>query len=363
MRDDEEMVDLPLGVLEGDGIGREIVPATVRVVDEAMRAVGAGAIAWQPLPFGAAAITTHGNPFPEVTDEALASLPGWLLGPHDNASYPAEFRAETAPGGRIRKRYGLYANIRPAAALPGVRAVRPDLDVVIVRENTEGFYADRNMVTGSGEFMPTPDVALAVAVVTRPACARIARTAFQLARQRRRRVTVVHKSNVLALTTGLFLETCRATARDFPDVAIDDEHVDAMAAHLVRGGDYDVIVTENMFGDILSDLAGELAGSLGMAASLNASENQAMAQAAHGAAPDIAGKNRANPTAMFLSAAMLLDWLGDREKARELRRAAQRIRRAVAATTTAGIATADLGGLASTSEFTENVLARVVRWS
>lgn len=363
MRHDEGMVDVTLGVLEGDGIGREIVPATVRVVDEAMRAASAGRITWEPLPFGAAAIDSHGSPFPSVTEQALDRLSGWLLGPHDNASYPAELRAETAPGGRIRKRYGLYANIRPAAALPGVRSLRPDIDVVIVRENTEGFYADRNMFTGSGEFMPTRDVAMAVGVVTREACVRIAHTAFQLARLRRRHVTVVHKSNVLPLTTGLFLNTCRDVAEEYLDVRFDDEHVDAMAAHLVRGGDYDVIVTENMFGDILSDLAGELSGSLGMAASLNVSESQAMAQAAHGSAPDIAGKNRANPSALFLSAAMLLDWLGQRHNSPGYGRAAQRIRRALTATVAAGIATADLGGLASTSEFTEHVLARVARWS
>ncbi|AEF39934.1 isocitrate/isopropylmalate dehydrogenase family protein [Hoyosella subflava] len=361
--DDEGMVDLSLGVLEGDGIGGEIVPATVRVVDAAMRATSAGAITWQNLPFGASAIQTHGSPLPPETQDALSDLPGWLLGPHDNASYPDEFRTMTAPGGTIRKRYGLYANIRPAVALPGVRSVRPDIDVVIVRENTEGFYADRNMFTGSGEFMPTKDVAMAVAVVTREACTRIARTAFTLAQQRRNRVTVVHKANVLPLTTGLFLETCREVGHEFPGVRIDDVHVDAMAAHLVRGGDYDVIVTENMFGDILSDLAGELSGSLGIAASLNTSDTQAMAQAAHGAAPDIAGRNRANPIAMFMSAAMLLDWFAQREGAAQVRRAAQRIRRAVTATTTAGVATADLGGLASTSEFTENVLARVARWS
>ncbi|MBN4925521.1 isocitrate/isopropylmalate dehydrogenase family protein [Hoyosella rhizosphaerae] len=355
------MAHIQLGVLHGDGIGKEVVPAAVRVVDAAVSAADAGTIEWVELPFGRSAIESHGNPFPDETENALADLPGWVLGPHDNAAYPPEFRAETAPGGKIRKRYGLFANIRPAAALPGVRAMRDDIDVVIVRENTEGFYSDRNMFIGSGEFMPTRDVAMAVGVVTRQACERIAHVACQIAVTRRKRITIVHKSNVLPLTMGLFLETCREVAKQYPSLSVDDEHVDAMAAHLVRGGDFDVVVTENMFGDILSDLAGELSGSLGMAASLNASETQAMAQAAHGAAPSIAGKNRANPTAMFLSAAMLLEWLAQRQHNRHLQGAAVRIRRAVAGTLAGGVATADIGGLASTSEFTETVLARVIR--
>jgi 3-isopropylmalate dehydrogenase len=236
------------------------------------------------------------------------------------------------------------------------------MDLVIVRENTEGLYADRNMAVGSGEFMPTPDIALAVGVFTRAACERIARTAFALASRRRSHVTIVHKANVLTLTTGLFRDACRTVAAEFPHVVVDDEHVDAMAALLVRrGGDFDVVVTENMFGDILSDLAGELSGSLGTAPSINASETQVMAQAAHGAAPDIAGKNRANPTALFLSSAMMLDWLGDARGDRLLSAAARRISDAVRTTIASGIATADLGGLASTSEFSEVVYAHTLR--
>ncbi|MBQ7806818.1 isocitrate/isopropylmalate family dehydrogenase, partial [Rhodococcus sp. (in: high G+C Gram-positive bacteria)] len=169
-------------------------------------------------------------------------------------------------------------------------------------------------------------------------------------------------ANVLTLTTGLFRDACRTVAAEYPHVVVDDEHVDAMAAHLVRrGGDFDVVVTENMFGDILSDLAGELSGSLGTAPSINASETQVMAQAAHGAAPDIAGKNRANPTALFLSSAMMLDWLGDARGDRLLSAAARRISDAVRTTIASGIATADLGGLASTSEFSEVVYAHTLR--
>lgn len=353
---------LRLGLMRGDGIGQDIVPATREIVDGAMSSVHAQPVEWVELPLGFEAIDSHGTPIPDETLTALEQLPGWILGPHDSASYPSEFRGQLTPGGVIRKKFELFANIRPAAVLSGVKATVPDMDLVIVRENTEGLYADRNMAVGSGEFMPTPDLALSVGVFTRAACERIARTAFALATRRRNHVTIVHKANVLTLTTGLFRDACRTVAADFPHVVVDDEHVDAMAALLVRrGGDFDVVVTENMFGDILSDLAGELAGSLGTAPSINVSDTRVMAQAAHGAAPDIAGKNRANPTAMFLSSAMMLDWLADVRREPVLSAAARRIRNAVNATISSGIATADLGGLASTSEFAEVVYAHTLR--
>ncbi|AYA26702.1 3-isopropylmalate dehydrogenase [Rhodococcus rhodochrous J3] len=347
-----------IGLLEGDGIGPEIVPATRRIVDTAVAAAGV-AVDWVPLPVGASAIETHGNPLPQVTLDTLTELDAWILGPHDSASYPPEFRGQLTPGGRIRKHFDLYANIRPACALPGAASVSPKMDLVVVRENTEGFYADRNMAVGSGEFMPTPDIALAVGVITRAACERIAHTAFDLASRRRKRVTIVHKANVLARTTGLFRDVCQEVGRLYPSVTVDDQHVDAMAALLVRrGADFDVIVTENMFGDILSDLAAELSGSLGTAASINASRTKAMAQAAHGAAPDIAGQGRANPIALILSAAMLLDRVGARADI-EFSAAARAIEDAVRATVAAGVATADLGGTASTDEFTAAVIARL----
>ncbi|MGV9677164.1 isocitrate/isopropylmalate dehydrogenase family protein [Nocardia sp. NPDC003482] len=354
-----ERAAIRLGLIEGDGIGPEVVRATRLVVDDAL---GAG-VEWVPLPMGQAAIDEFGSPLPDLTLDALAGLDGWILGPHDNAAYAPEHRTGTPPGGAIRKRFGLYANIRPARAFPGVRAAAPDIDLVIVRENSEGFYADRNMVAGAGEFRPTPDVALSVGVVTRAACERIAHEACALAATRRKRLTIVHKANVLPLTMGLFRDVCHEVAQGYSGLTVTDEHVDAAAAHLVRApGDYDVLVTENLFGDILSDLAGELSGSLGLAASLNCSATQAMAQAVHGAAPTLAGHNRANPAALQLSAAMLLRLLGARRADPALTRAADHIDRAIAATLASGVATADLGGLASTTEFTEHVRARLNRW-
>lgn len=352
---------LRLGLIEGDGIGHEIVPATRRVVDEALAVVGASA-QWVPLPMGLRAIEEHGDPLPQQTFAALDELDGWILGPHDNTAYPPEHRSGPPPGGAIRKRFGLFANIRPARAFPGVRTNSPEMDLVIVRENSEGLYADRNMFAGAGEFAATPDVALSVGLITRAASERIARQAFELAIERRKHVTIVHKANVLPLTMGLFLQSCRDVGAEFPDVRVTHEHVDAAAAHLVRDAtDYDVIVTENLFGDILSDLAGELSGSLGIAASINCSLTKAMAQAAHGAAPDIAGHNRANPAALLLSAAMLLRRLGQHADVHAWAAAGDRIEHAVVACFEAGVATADLGGLASTSEFTEQVVARVHR--
>lgn len=352
-----------LGLLEGDGIGPEIVRATRLVVDDAFETTGLPPVAWVPLPLGHEAIERYGNPVPEQTLAALAELDAWIMGPHDSASYAPEHRAGLPPAGAVRKRFGLYANVRPARSLEGVRALASDMDLVILRENTEGLYADRNMAAGSGEFQPSRDVALSVGVFTRAAIERIARLGFEIASERSKKLTVVHKANVLPMTMGMFRDICYEVAPDYPDVEIDDEHVDAAAAHLVRAArDYDVIVTENLFGDILSDLAGELSGSLGMAASVNCSDTQIMAQAVHGAAPTLAGHNRANPVALFNSAAAMLHWMGRAQRYSALRRVGDRIERAVADTLRAGVATSDLGGLASTSEFTEQVRARLHRW-
>ena len=345
-----------LGRLEGDGIGPEIVPVAVRVADAALAAAGA-AVEWVPLPIGLAAIESTGSPIPHETVAALETLDGWVLGPHDNASYPAEHRRSLNPSGTLRKHFDLYANIRPAKAFPGTTPLAPAIDLVVVRENTQGFYADRNLHVGSGEFMPSADVAMSLSVFTRPSVERIVRAGFELALTRRRKLTVVHKANVLPLTTGMFVNICKEVASEYPTVAIEDVHVDAMAAFLVRRpADFDVIVTENMFGDILSDLAGELAGSLGIAPSINASDTVAMAQAVHGAAPDIVGTGAANPTAIILSTAMLLDWLGRKHADESLLIAARGMENAVALALSRGSATPDLGGRAGTAEFAEAVL-------
>jgi 3-isopropylmalate dehydrogenase len=351
-----------LGVLHGDGIGPEIVPASVAITDAAFAAAGLPPVEWQELPLGASAIETHGTAVPEETLAALAGLDAWLLGPHDSAAYPEPHRSKLNPSGTIRKHFDLFANIRPAKAFQGGNAIVEGTDLVIVRENTQGFYADRSTYAGTGEFMPSPDVAIAMGIITRPAVERIAREAFELATRRGKKLTIVHKANVLKMTTGMFRDVCREVAQDYPDVTVDDFHIDAMTVHLVRRADrFDVIVTENMFGDILSDLAGEIAGSLGIAPSINSSDTHAMAQASHGSAPDIAGQDAANPIAMILSTAMLLDWLAGKHDDDRLADAADRIERAVEDTVAAGTATRDMGGTASCSGFAAAVVDAVRR--
>jgi len=357
---EDNMTTYRLGVLTGDRIGPEIVEATLRVLDAVQRRDSSLRFEWIPLPMGWEAIRKTGSAMPESTVEVLAKCDGWIMGPHDSASYPAPEQEKRNPSGELRHHFDLYANLRPARAYPGLPAVSPKMDLVVVRENTEGFYSDRNMAWGTGELMPTPDVALTVGKITRPASERIARTAFSLARGRRRKVAIVHKANVIRRAYGLFLEVCRGVGREFPEVAVEDYHIDAMTAHLVRrGADFDVILTTNMFGDILSDLTGELAGSLGMAPSINAGTGRAMAQASHGSAPDIAGKGIANPVGLILSAAMLLSWLAGERGDTSAGEAAKAIERAVVATISEGPRTRDLGGTASTREFTAGILSHM----
>ena len=204
------------------------------------------------------------------------------------------------------------------------------MDLVIMREATEGFYPDRNMTRGWAELMPSPDMALSFRKITRHCSDRIARRAFELAMKRRKKVTAIHKSNSFHMTDGLFLECVRNVAKEFPDVALDDLLVDASTAHLVRTPErFDVIVATNFYGDILSDLASELSGSLGLAGSMMASDTNCCAQAQHGSAPDIAGTDRANPTSMILSVAMLLQWMGDHHESRPLREAGDAMEAAV----------------------------------
>ena len=344
-------------VLEGDGIGPEITAATLSVLKAADRAFVLG-LAFEHATIGWAAHRAEGTTFPaSVFDKALAA-DGVLLGPVSTNDYPPPAEGGRNPSGELRKRLDLYANIRPARSRAGFPSrCGAAVDLVIVRENTEGFYADRSMHLGHGEFMPTPDLALAVRKITREGSTRIAETAFRLAKQRRNKVTAVHKANVLRVSDGLYLECVRAVAARYPDVTYEERIIDAMAALLVRdASQFDVIVTTNMYGDILSDEATEISGSIGLAASLNAGAEHAVAQAQHGSAPDIAGKNVANPSALIGSAAMLLAWLGERRKDETLVRAAGAIEAALdAAIARPEWRTPDMGGKLGTDAFGEKV--------
>jgi 3-isopropylmalate dehydrogenase len=292
--------------------------------------------------------------------EEARQADGIILGPTATADFKDPTRGEINPSMFFRKTLDLFANIRPARTYSGLPARVGAFDLVVVRENTEGFYADRNMEVGSGEMLVTPDVAISLRRITRACCNRIAHAAFELAARRRQHVTIVHKANVLKLGDGLFLEECQAVARASPGITVDDIIVDAMMAHVVRAPErFDVIVTTNMFGDILSDLTAELSGSLGLGGSLNAGTQHAMAQAAHGSAPDIAGTDSANPFSLILSGAQLLSWLGRRRQAKKFEVAADAIDRAVEAAIAAGEVTRDLGGKLGTRETGAMLAARI----
>jgi isocitrate/isopropylmalate dehydrogenase len=344
-------------VMEGDGIGPEISAATLAVLRAADRRFGLQ-LSFTTTAVGFPALRDCGTTFPQAAYEAARDADGVILGPVSHNDYPPVAEGGLNPSGELRKRLDLFANIRPARTRGGFppRCGVP-LDLVIVRENTEGFYADRSMFLGPGEFMPTPDMALAIRKITRAGSTRIAEAAFALAMRRSRKVTAVHKANVLRVSEGLFLDCTRAVAAQFPAVSYDEKIIDAMTALLVRDASpFDVIVTTNMFGDILSDLASEIAGSLGLAASLNAGTDHAVAQAQHGSAPDLAGKDSANPASLIGSVAMLLAWLGERRHDEALLRAAVAIEAALEQTiATPACRTADLGGPLGTQAFGERV--------
>jgi isocitrate/isopropylmalate dehydrogenase len=351
---------LKLLVLPGDGIGPEITEATLAVLDRANAAFGLG-LQWQARDIGFASLERQGSTFPSAVLEAAREAPGVILGPASHLDYPPLERGGVNPSAEIRVKLDLFANIRPARSRLGLGLTGKPVDLVIVRECTEGFYADRNMFLGNGEFMPAEDMALSVRKVTARQCRRIARVAFEWARRRRRKVTAVHKANVLRISDGLFLREVRQVAREFPDVQLEELLVDATAALLLRDpGRFDCLVTGNMFGDILSDEASELSGGLGIAGSIMAGDERCVAQAQHGSAPDIAGKDKANPTSLILSTVMLLEWLGERHRRPELVRAARAIEAAIdASLKDPATCTGDLGGKLGTRAFARHVADQV----
>lgn len=355
---------LKLAVLKGDGIGPEVVESAIEVLSVAAKRNSLD-IELEGLPIGFEAYEKTGRTLPPETIEKMRSCDGWILGPLSAGSYPKDDPDYPMASGKIRKAFDLFANIRPVKSL--VTGGKERVDLVIVRENTEDFYPDRNLFKGYGEFWPDRDTVISLRVVTRKACSRIAETAFRLAasRGKGRVVTAVHKSNVLIEGDGLFLDEVRKVSRNFPEVELKEGLVDSVGMQLVIAPDsFDVLVTTNMFGDILSDVAAGVVGGLGMTPSLNSGERYAMAQAVHGSAPDIAGKHVANPTAEILSASMLLHWLYSKRGDSSLEKTASEIERAtVDALNTRNMSavTPDLGGKASTGEFTSRVIENLER--
>ena len=251
-------------VLPGDGIGPDITKSTLEVLRIADAALSLG-LEFETREIGLATLRTQGTTLPQEVMTRIPEVDGVILGPVSHYEYPTRDKGGINPSGELRVKFELYANIRPCLSREGLSILRRPMDLVIVRENTEGFYSDRNMFAGSGEFMPDPDMAFSIRKISAKASARVARTAFQLARGRRKKVTAVHKANVVKLSDGLFLREVRTVAAEYPDVELEELIVDATAALLIRTPDrFDVVVTTNMFGDILSDEASELCGSLGL---------------------------------------------------------------------------------------------------
>lgn len=350
-------------VLPGDGIGPEIVGVAVRVAEAANQGFGLE-LEFDYDDVGFASLEKYGTTLRDETLEKAKTYDGIILGTQSHADYPKPEQGGRNVSAGFRVGLDLYANVRPARSRPSIPTHMKEgktMDLVIMREATEGFYPDRNMSKGWAELMPNPDMALSVRKITRHGSERIARRAFEWAMARRRKVTAVHKANSFHMTDGLFLECVRRVAGEFPEVELDDLLIDASAAHLIRNPErFDVIVATNFYGDILSDLASEMSGSLGLAGSMMASDTHCCAQAQHGSAPALAGLDKANPTSMILSAAMLIQWMGEHHGNPALTTAARAIEAAVdQVLAQPAWRTADLGGTAGCKAFGECVAQAV----
>jgi 3-isopropylmalate dehydrogenase len=296
-----------------------------------------------------------------VTVEALKDTDGWIMGPIGHGAYPRNDPTWIMPP--IRKMFDLFASVKPVKSYPNVPSVHENVDIVFVREVTEGMQSWDTTTAASGEFRPTDEISIGSRVITRKGSRRVALEAFEIARTRqRKKVTAVHKEAVYRLTCGMFAEECRKVAEEFPDVEFNEIHIDTIAAHLVMDPTpFDVVVTTNQFGDILTDLGAGLVGGLGLAPGLCVGKRQAMSQATHGSAPDIAGRNIANPYAMIMSGKMLFEWLGREHRDPRATQAADLIDAAMEKIIAEATSiTRDLGGEASTQEMGDAISEAVI---
>ena len=324
-------------LIPGDGIGSEITGAVVRIIE-----ASGVEIEWESFIAGAEALSRYGDPLPEPVLESIKRNRVALKGP---LTTPVG-TGFTSVNVRLRKTLDLYANLRPVRNLPGLVTPFGDLDLVVVRENTEDLYSGI-------EHVVVPGVVESLKIITERASTRIARFAFDYARrENRKKVTAIHKANIMKLSDGLFLDCFRKVAAEYPEIAADDKIVDNACMQLVmRPQQFDVMLLENLYGDIISDLAAGLVGGLGVVPGANIGELGAVFEAVHGSAPDIAGKNIANPTALLQTAIMMLRHLGERA-------AADLVERAMIHTLeNKQVRTRDLGGTASTTEYTEAIVA------
>ncbi len=327
-------------LLPGDGIGPEVTAAAVRVIE----AAGAR-FEWDSHAAGSEALARHGDPLPQEVLDSIVRNGVALKGP---VTTPVG-KGFQSVNVRLRRALELYASLRPALSLPGVPSRFADIDLLVVRENTEGLYSGI-------EHTVIPGVVESLKVITEKASTRVARFAFDYARAHgRRRVTVVHKANIMKLSDGLFLDCARRVAADYPDVAQDDKIIDALCMQLVLTPErFDVLLLENLYGDIVSDLCAGLVGGLGVVPGANLGEAGAVFEAVHGSAPDIAGRNLANPLALIQTAVLMLRYL-------DLHEEAERVDGALRAVLAAGVRTRDLGGAATTTEFTEAIVRAIDR--
>lgn len=335
-----------VAMIPGDGIGPELTDATLRVLDAVQERFNMD-LEFVKLEAGDACLEKRGVALPEGTVEAIRSSDVCLKGP------VGETAADVIV--RLRMMFDLYANIRPIKAYPGVPCLRDDIDLVFARENTEGLYK-------GFEFTIDNDVAMAIRVITRKGCERIVRKAFNLARRRngRRKVTAVHKDNVMRKTCGLFAEVCRKVAEEYPDISFNEQYVDAASMRLIKEPQkYDVIVTTNMFGDILSDEAAQLVGGLGMAPGGNIGDDFALFEPVHGSAPTRVGKHTANPCSMILASKMMLEWLGEKYNDEACLDAARAVEAGVSEALHKGLAIPDFGGRLTTLEMGEAIAEEI----
>ena len=324
-------------LIPGDGIGTEITSAVVRIIEAA-----GVEIEWDSFVAGAEALSRFGDPLPQPVLDSIRQNRVALKGPL-TTPVGSGFASVNV---RLRKTLDLYANLRPVRTLPGIKTPFGELDLVVVRENTEDLYSGI-------EHVVVPGVVESIKIITEKASTRIAKFAFEYARQEgRKKITAIHKANIMKLSDGLFLDCFRKVAADYPDIEADDKIVDNACMQLVmRPQQFDVLLLENLYGDIVSDLAAGLVGGLGIVPGANIGELGAVFEAVHGSAPDIAGMGVANPTAMLQSAVLMLRYLNERE-------AAELIEKALIYTlATKNVRTRDLGGSAGTIEFTEAVVA------
>ncbi|PSM31934.1 isocitrate/isopropylmalate family dehydrogenase [Haliangium sp. UPWRP_2] len=330
-----------VSLIRGDGIGPEISEATLAMLE----AAGAK-LRWEEVPAGVAALPTHHDPLPEITLASIEKTKVALKGPLSTPKGTG-FRSVNVA---LRQHFDLYVNLRPAKSIAGVPSRYEKVDIVTVRENTEDIYAGIEHFVGPGR-----SAAESIAVITRHGSERIVRYAFEYARKHgRKKVSIIHKANILKMSNGLFLEVGKEVAKQFPDIESDDVIVDAACMKLVLMPErFDVIVTMNLFGDILSDLIAGLVGGLGVSPGANLGERAAIFEAVHGSAPDIAGQGIANPSALLMAALMMLEHLGQHDPAARLRAA---LFRTLADPRTR---TRDLGGQANTQAFTQAVIAQL----